>query len=214
VFIASDWSNIGQRQTDSGSVTFKRVRVEDHEIFSDPGPMSSPFASLRPLLAQLVLANIYLGIAEGAFNDARRYTLREARPWLAAKVQQVDEDPYILGHYGELWVGLESVRLLADRAGDRLDVAWQRDISLSEPERGDVALAVAAAKIAATRTGLDICTRMFDVAGARATHSGLRLDRYWRNLRTHSLHDPVAYKIREVGEWALKQKYPQPSFYS
>ena len=77
-----------------------------------------------------------------------------------------------------------------------------------------MALAVASAKVAAIQTGLDLCTRMFDVAGARATHGALRLDRHWRNLRTHSLHDPLAYKIRELGEWALNRTYPKPSFYS
>ena len=214
ISVAPDWNNIGQRQTDSGSVTFENVRVEQHELLDDPGPLSTPFACLRPLVAQLVLANIYLGIAEAAFNDARYYTLHESRPWHASKVDQVDQDPYVLGHYGDFWVGLEGVRVLADRAADRLDAAWQRGPALTETERGDVALAVATAKVAATRTGLDICTRMFDVAGARATHGGLRLDRHWRNLRTHTLHDPVAYKLREIGEWALKQQYPVPSFYS
>jgi alkylation response protein AidB-like acyl-CoA dehydrogenase len=124
------------------------------------------------------------------------------------------EDPYVLGHYGDFWVGLESVRVLADRAADRLDAAWRLGPALTEAERGDVAVAVATAKVAATNTGLDICTRMFDVAGARATHGGLRLDRHWRNLRTQTLHDPVAYKLRELGEWALKQQHPVPTFYS
>ncbi|MBF9266412.1 monooxygenase, partial [Acidovorax cattleyae] len=40
------------------------------------------------------------------------------------------------------------------------------------------------------------------------------LDRHWRNLRTHTLHDPLAYKLRELGEWALQQRHPDPSFYS
>ncbi|MCR3834291.1 monooxygenase, partial [Pseudomonas aeruginosa] len=42
----------------------------------------------------------------------------------------------------------------------------------------------------------------------------LRLDRYWRNLRTQTLHDPLDYKIRELGDWALNQSPPQPTFYS
>jgi alkylation response protein AidB-like acyl-CoA dehydrogenase len=214
VSVAPDWNNMGQRQTDSGSVTFEGVRVELHELLTDPGPLSTPYSCLRPLVSQLVLANIYLGIAEAAFNDARHYTLHESRPWHASKVSHMDEDPYVLGHYGDFWVGLEGVRLLADRAADRLDDAWRRGPLLTETERGDVAIAVATAKVAATQTGLDICTRMFDVAGARATHGGLRLDRHWRNLRTHSLHDPVAYKLRELGEWALNRQYPVPSFYS
>ena len=214
ISIADDWNSIGQRQTDSGTVTFEKVRVEDHEILADPGPLSTPFACLRPLLAQLILTNVYLGIAESAFNDARYYPLHEARPWHASQVSAATEDPYILGRYGEFWVGLESVRVLAERAADRFDAAWRRGPALTEEERGSVALAVACAKVAAIRTGLDICTRMFEVAGARATHGSLRLDRHWRNLRTHTLHDPLAYKLRELGDWALTQTYPAPGFYS
>ena len=80
--------------------------------------------------------------------------------------------------------------------------------------RGQLALAIAAAKVAATRNGLDLCNRMFEVTGARSTHAALRLDRYWRNLRTQTLHDPLDYKIRELGDWALNQTPPQPTFYS
>ena len=214
ISIADDWDNIGQRQTDSGTVTFEKVRVEHHEILADPGPLSTPFACLRPVIAQLVLTNVYLGIAEAAFNDARHYTLHEARPWPASRVSNTDEDPYILGQYGEFWVGLEAARVLADRAADHLDAAWARDTTLTHAERGGVALSTATAKVSAAQTGLDLCTRMFDVAGARATHGALRLDRHWRNLRTHTLHDPLAYKVREIGEWALKRTYPTPSFYS
>ncbi|WP_321936365.1 acyl-CoA dehydrogenase family protein [Paraburkholderia sp. J8-2] len=214
ISIAEDWNNFGQRQTDSGSVTFEQVRVEHHEILSNPGPLSSPFACLRPLIAQLILTNIYLGIGEAAFDDARHYTLKEARPWPASQVASTGEDPYILGQYGEFWLGLEAARALADRAAARLDEAWSRGTRLTAAERGEVALAIASAKVVAAQTGLDICTRMFDVAGARATHGELRLDRHWRNLRTHTLHDPLAYKIRELGEWALNRTYPTPSFYS
>lgn len=214
IHVVPDWNNMGQRQTDSGSVTFERVRVEARDLLLDPGPLSTPFSCLRPLVAQLVLANIYLGIAEGAFQEASHYTLHEARPWHASEVDSTDRDPYVLGHYGEFWVGLESGRALTDRAADKLDQAWLRGAALTEAERGEVAVAIATAKVSVTQTGLDICSRMFDVAGARATHGGLRLDRYWRNLRTHTLHDPVAYKVRELGAWALRQQYPSPSFYS
>ncbi len=106
------------------------------------------------------------------------------------------------------------MRTLANRAAEQLDAAYQQGERLSEAERGQVAVAVSVAKVAATRVGLDLTSRMFDVAGARATHAGLRLDRYWRNLRTHTLHDPIDYKIRELGTWALMERYPTPTFYS
>jgi alkylation response protein AidB-like acyl-CoA dehydrogenase len=214
ITLLDDWDNIGQRQTDSGTVNFEKVRVEENELLTEPGPLSNPFACLRPLIAQLILTNIYLGIAEGAFNDAQHYTLHEARPWKNANVDLTSQDPYILGHYGEFWVGLEATRALTNQAAEKLDAAWAKGLSLTEADRGLLATSISTAKVMATRTGLDITSRMFEVAGSRATHAGLRLDRHWRNLRTHTLHDPIDYKIKELGEWALTGSYPNPTFYS
>ena len=214
ITLHGDWDNIGQRQTDSGSATFERVRVEENELLLDPGPLSTPFACLRPLIAQLTFVNIFLGIAEGAFEEARNYTLKETRPWFKANVSQANQDPYVLRHYGEFWVGLESVRLLTERANHLLDEAWRKEHRLSAEERGQLAVAIATAKVAATRTGLDLTSRLFEVTGARATQAALRLDRHWRNLRTQTLHDPVDYKLHELGDWALNTALPTPSFYS
>ena len=82
-----------------------------------------------------------------------------------------------------------------------------------QPIEGQVRM-VAPTVDAATRNGLDICNRLFEVTGARATHASLRFDRHWRNLRTQTLHDPVDYRVHELGEWALSGKRPIPSFYS
>lgn len=214
ITIHNDWDNIGQRQTDSGNVTFERVRVEHDEMLLDPGPNSSAFASLRPLISQLHFASMFLGIAEGAFNEARDYTRREKRPWLRSPARVATEDHYVLHHYGEFWVGLESVRLLVDRAARQLDTAWNKALQLDAAERGLLALAVGTAKVAATQHGLDICNRLFDVTGARATHASLRFDRHWRNMRTQTLHDPLDYRIQELGQWALNERIPEPSYYS
>lgn len=214
IILAGDWDNIGQRQTDSGSTTFERVRVEDSELLLDPGPLSTPFACLRPLIAQLIFCHIFLGLAEGAFEEARHYTLKEARPWFRSGVEHIGDDPYVLARYGEFWLGLESVRPLVELASDQLDQAWHKGSRLTEDERGRLAVAIATAKVATTRIGLDLTSRLFEVTGARATHAALRLDRYWRNLRTQTLHDPVDYKLRELGDWALNRHLPSPSFYS
>ncbi|MEX5612908.1 acyl-CoA dehydrogenase family protein, partial [Pseudomonas protegens] len=126
-----DWNNIGQRQTDSGSATFERVRVEESELLLDPGPLSTPFACLRPLIAQLTFTHMFLGIAEGAFEEARQYTLGETRVWHKSSAQDVRQDPYILSHYGEFWVALEGIRLLVERAAALLDQAWAKGPALS-----------------------------------------------------------------------------------
>ncbi|WP_297835371.1 acyl-CoA dehydrogenase family protein [Pseudomonas sp.] len=214
ITLHGDWNNMGQRQTDSGSATFERVRVEESDLLLDPGPLSTPFACLRPLIAQLHFANIFLGIAEGAFEEARKYTLEEARPWFKSNAAQIGQDPYVLNHYGEFWVGLQSTRLLVEHAGEALDRAWAKGPALSSEERGQVAVAIATAKVAASRNGLELCSKVFEVTGARATHASVALDRHWRNLRTQSLHDPLDYKLHELGDWALNGALPIPTFYS
>lgn len=214
ITLHGDWDNMGQRQTDSGSATFERVRVEENELLLDPGPLSTPLACLRPLIAQLTFANLFLGIAEGAFAEAQQYTRQESRVWFKSKAAHVSEDPYTLRHYGEFWVALEGVRLLTERANALLDQAWRKENRLGADERGHLAVAIATAKVAASRCGLDVTSRLFEVTGARATHAALRLDRHWRNLRTQTLHDPVDYKLQELGDWALNASLPAPSFYS
>lgn len=214
IHLNGDWDNIGQRQTDSGSAEFNQLHVEDHELLMQPGPLSSPFASLRSLVAQLIFSNIYLGIAEGALDEGAKYTRGSSRVWSGSLANTVFEDPYTLLHYGEFWAGLHAASILADHAAALLDTAWQQELALDEAQRGEVALAVFSAKVQATSAGLDVTTRIFEVAGARATTAKLRMDRFWRNLRVYTLHDPIDYKLKELGDWALNGQYPTPSFYS
>ena len=214
IAIQDDWDNIGQRQTDSGSVTFDNVIVYPSEIFGRRLGNNKPFSTVRSLLTQLNLANIYLGIAQGAFEAAKNYTLPSSRPWLTSGVGNASEDPYILKHYGELWVGLQAAEALTDKAAELVQTAWEQEWSLSAELRGECAIAIATAKVAATRSGLDITNRIFEVMGARSTHRKYGFDRYWRNLRTFTLHDPLDYKLQDIGHWALNNEYPQPNFYS
>ncbi len=37
---------------------------------------------------------------------------------------------------------------------------------------------------------------------------GLGLDRFWRNARTHTLHDPVRWKYHAVGNYYLNDRLP------
>ena len=209
-----DWDNIGQRQTDSGTVTFEDVRIEESEILQAPGPLGSTFATLRPLIAQLILSNIYLGIAEGAFRATKKYVHGQARRWLLSTAEEQSKDPYALERAGEFWLALEGARLLNDRAAILLDAAWAQQDALTAQQRSETAIGIATAKVAAVRGGMEITNRMFDVMGARSTMGRFGFDRFWRNLRTHALHDPVDYKLRELGDWALNDQEPLPTFYS
>ena len=86
--------------------------------------------------------------------------------------------------------------------------------ALTAEARGAHEVRVAAVKARATDVALEITNRIFEVTGARATKASVGLDRFWRNVRTHTLHDPVAYKRREVGRWVLTGELPEPTWYS
>ncbi|WP_180267514.1 acyl-CoA dehydrogenase family protein [Nostoc linckia] len=214
VTVNDDWDNIGQRQTDSGSVTFENVLVYPEEILGIRDKPSQPFTTIRACLTQLNLANIYLGIAQGAFAAAKTYTRTKTKPWLTSGVKNANQDPYILEDYGKMWADLQAARCLVDEAGELLQATWEQEWSLTAEQRGECALLIASAKIVTTKIGLEITNRIFEVMGAHATSAKYGFDRYWRNLRTFTLHDPVVYKIRDVGNWALNDELPKPNFYS
>lgn len=214
VRVNGDWDSMGQRQTDSGSVDFQNVVVYPQKILGLRNNSNSIFTSIRSCMTQLNMANIFLGIAQGAFEAAKKYTTTITRPWVTSGVETATQDPYILQHYGNMWVDLQAVTTLVEQAGELLQAAWEQDKNLTATQRGACAIAVYTAKVAATRVGLDVTSRIFEVMGARSTGGKYGFDRYWRNIRTFTLHDPVDYKVRDLGNWVLNQELPKPNLYS
>jgi alkylation response protein AidB-like acyl-CoA dehydrogenase len=213
VSFLGDWNNMGQRQTDSGTSHFEQVKIKKDELLLNPGPLSTPYSSLRPLIAQLIFVHLFLGVAEGAFATAKQ-TVQTQKAWSKSLAENAVNDPFTQKHFAEFYVQLEGVRLLANKAIETLQKAWEIGEDLTAEQRGEVSIAIATAKIAATNTSLYITQNIFQVMGARATTAQLNLDRFWRNVRTQTLHDPVDYKYQEIGEWVLTAKVPDPSFYS
>lgn len=73
---------------------------------------------------------------------------------------------------------------------------------------------VASVKVVTTDTGLRVSAGIFEVTGASATRSAIGLDRFWRDIRIHTLHDPVAYKNRELGRYQLFGEVPEATWYT
>lgn len=214
ITINQDWDNFGQRQTDSGSVLFNNLVVKADEMLLDPGPLGNIQSTLRSCIAQLILTHIYLGLGEGAFTEAKKYTSAQTRAWHTANVNRAVEDPYILRTYGEMYLGLQTSIRMAEIAVSTLQQCWEMDKNLTEKQRGRCAIDIALSKTQAAHASLHICNKMFEVTGSRATNGLARLDRFWRNLRTHTLHDPIDYKLKEIGNFALNEIIPTPGSYS
>lgn len=214
-----DWDNLGQRLTESGSVTISGVRVPWEQALGYVDKEFQPltYATLNTPTIQLVFTNFYLGIARGALEAATSYTREKTRPWPYGgdNKDSAAEEFYILDAYGDLQSKLWAAESLADDAGARIDQLLHADReTVTAAQRGEAAVRIAAAKQRAIDAGLEIATRAFEVTGARASANKTGLDIYWRNLRTHSLHDPVAYKRKEVGQYALTGEHPEPTWYT
>ena len=123
VSFLGDWYNMGQRQTDSGTSHFEQVKIQHHELLLNPGPLSTPYSSLRPLIAQLIFVHMFLGVAEGAFETAKQ-TVQSQKAWSKSLVENAVNDPFTQKHFAEFYVQLEGVRLLANKAVETLQNAW------------------------------------------------------------------------------------------
>ncbi|MET1034130.1 MAG: monooxygenase [Arthrobacter sp.] len=214
-----DWDNLGQRLTESGGVDIDGVEVpwESAAGFVDKTFRPLVYNTLNVPLIQQIFTAIYLGIAEGALATALAYTRDKTRPWPygSAPQETAAEEWYILETYGDLQSRLWSAQALADSVDAELaGLLHARRETVTERARGEVAVRIAASKQVAAAAALDTAHRIFEVTGARATSNAVGLDIFWRNIRTHSLHDPVAYKRREVGEFVLSDRIPEPSWYT
>jgi alkylation response protein AidB-like acyl-CoA dehydrogenase len=98
---------------------------------------------------------------------------------------------------------------LADRAGLEIASVYAKHgekRGINGRERGEAAEWVVSVKVVIIDIAFKVIVGVFEVTGSRATGKKVGLDRFWRDVRTHSLHDPVAYKNRELGEYVLLDK--------
>lgn len=203
VSITDDWDGFGQRVTGSGSVTFENVRIEADWVVPFLASFERP-TTIGPF-AQLLHAAIDLGIGRGAFAATLQFVRNHARPWIDAAVASATDDPLTLHHVGDVQVRLRAAEALVRRAGHVTDAAQHASDAQSVAQ---ASLAVAAARAATTTASLLAGTRLFELGGTSATLDSQGLDRFWRNARTHTLHDPVRWKYHAIGNYHLNDKLP------
>lgn len=213
-----DWDNIGQRLSASGSVVFDGVRVTPEQVIGVLPPADDDprwvRLSLSALGYQSVLTQVCVALAEGALTEAAEYTRRFSRPWPLSGVDKAEQDPHVLAGYGEVVADVQAAGLLADHAVRAFQDADGRGADLTARQRGEAGVAISAAKVVATRVANHTTAKVFEFTGARSTGAGYGFDRFWRNARTLTLHDPVAYKAREVGAHFLSGDLPPYTAYS
>lgn len=109
---------------------------------------------------------------------------------------------------GELAVEVISAEATLKSAGEAVDATFVAEADASAERAAAASIAVATAKIVADRASNEVSSALFEVSGTRSAAADLGLDHFWRNARTHTLHDPVRWKYQHIGRSLLHDTPP------
>ncbi|WP_043174079.1 SfnB family sulfur acquisition oxidoreductase [Pseudomonas aeruginosa] len=202
--VIDDWSGFGQRTTASGTVLLDEVPVAGDMLIHNG--LLAEIPSLQGAVSQLIQAAIDAGIAQAALDDAQAFVRERSRPWIDAQVERASDELYSIAEVGRLQIELHAANALLEKAGQVLDEVAARPVDAESAARASIA--VAEAKVLSTEISLAASEKLFELAGSRATLAEFNLDRHWRNARTHTLHDPVRWKVHAVGDYYLNGARP------
>ncbi|MFD8103998.1 acyl-CoA dehydrogenase family protein [Nocardia fluminea] len=210
VRIVDDWDALGQRTTGSGTVEFAAVKVGREQLVSRASAVSAPTG--YGAFAQLLHAAIDAGIARGALEAAAEFVRTRSRPWFEAEVANAADDPLVVQRFGELAVAVAAAESTLVVAGAAVDAAVRPRVedghSDAPGDGAQASIAVATAKILADRAANEVSAAIFEVGGTRSAAAEHRLDHFWRNARSHTLHDPVRWKYQHIGRAVLHNRPP------
>lgn len=205
VEILDDWDALGQRTTSSGTIVFDGAAVGVDQLIARAAAVNAPTGF--GAFAQLMHAAIDVGIARSALGAAAVFARDRSRQWFEAGVDRAIDDPLLIQRFGELDVTVRAAESAFAVAGESVDavLAAEPDADLA----GRSSLAVATAKILADGAANDVSSALFELCGTRSTAADLNLSHFWRNARTHTVHDPIRWKYQHLGR-ALLHGTPPP----
>ncbi|MFJ7236306.1 SfnB family sulfur acquisition oxidoreductase [Streptomyces olivaceus] len=203
VTVTDDWDGLGQRTTASGTVRLVDVAVPADRVL--PHHLTFRGPQLHGAVAQLLHAAIDAGIAAGALAEAAEFVRTKSRPWFESGAETAVEDPLLVQRFGELALAVRASEALLSEAARTVDAALA---GLTDDSAAEASIAVAAAKVQAARTAVEVGSALFEVSGTRAALDSLNLHRHWRDARTHTLHDPTRWKVQHIGRHVLTGTRP------
>ncbi|MBZ6200629.1 SfnB family sulfur acquisition oxidoreductase [Streptomyces olivaceus] len=203
VTVTDDWDGLGQRTTASGTVRLADVAVPADRVL--PHHLTFQGPQLHGAVAQLLHAAIDAGIAAGALAEAAEFVRTKSRPWFESGAETAVEDPLLVQRFGELALAVRASEALLSEAARTVDAA---SAGLTDDSAAEASIAVAAAKVQAARTAVEVGSALFEVSGTRAALDSLNLHRHWRDARTHTLHDPTRWKVQHIGRHVLTGTRP------
>lgn len=200
--VLEDWRAFGQRNTMSGTVIFEDVHIPAASLPRQPRKPGRT-ALTR---AQILHAAIDTGIARGAIEAAKNYLRNSSRAWIESGEDRITDEPHVIKQVGELEAAVYTAEVVLRHAAQAFD--RQLASPADEQLQTDAILAVANARVQSDKSSLHVTTHIFDLLGASAVQEKFNLDRFWRNARAHTTHDPIRWRLHTIGNHALNGVEP------
>jgi alkylation response protein AidB-like acyl-CoA dehydrogenase len=202
VQIIDDWDGFGQRRTGTGTTIFTDVAVSAEEVLSDSPYDAEPAPTVQYASLQLYIHAVVAGVLAAVVDDGVTLLRSRDRSFSHAPTEKPTDDPLLQRQLGVLASTAYIARAAVLDAAEAIGRATASDTGDGpDPQlAADAQLRVAKVKVHLDDVAPEAATRLLELGGASAASKQRNLDRHWRNIRTITLHNPVAYKARVIGE--------------
>ncbi|WOE31751.1 MULTISPECIES: acyl-CoA dehydrogenase family protein [unclassified Acinetobacter] len=202
--IHDDWDGFGQKTTGSGSLNIDNVPIERDHIL----PFDQRF-KYQTAFYQVVHLATLAGIAHAAVTAFSEEVRQRTRIYSHGNSTQVRDDAQILQVIGKAAAQAYAAQAITLKAAEALDQAYLLhftgdDITvLNANDRAE--LESAQGQVVIAELVLNLSTELFNALGASASTVEKQLDRFWRNARVISSHNPLVYKQKVIGDWIVNR---------
>ncbi|QIO08697.1 acyl-CoA dehydrogenase family protein [Acinetobacter lanii] len=206
--ISDDWHGFGQKTTGSGTLVIEHVPVTRDYIL----PFDQRF-KYQTAFYQVVHLATLAGIAQSAVTAFSNEVRKRTRIYSHGNAELVRDDAQILQVIGKASAQAYASESIALRSAEALDRAYlshfQNDAALDQKANDLAELESSQGQVVISELVLNLTTELFNALGASASTTEKQLDRFWRNARVVSSHNPLIYKQKVIGDWEIN-KAPLP----
>lgn len=204
VEVIDDWDGFGQKTTGSGTLKIKNATISRDHIL----PFNTRF-KYQTAFYQVVHLATLTGIAHAAVKTFSQEVRERERIFSHGNAEQVRYDPQILQVIGQASAQAYASEAISLKAAVALQEAYLSHFQISQQsdEQSNISaeLESSQGQVVISQLVLDLTTQLFNALSASASASYKQLDRFWRNARVVSSHNPIIYKEKVIGDWVVNQ---------
>jgi alkylation response protein AidB-like acyl-CoA dehydrogenase len=150
------------------------------------------------------------GIAQSAVATFIHEVQKRDRIFSHGNADLVRNDPQILQVIGKASAQAYASETITLRTAEALQKAYLSHFGESEIKNiqanNDAELESAQGQVVISALVLELTSQLFNALGASASTTSKQLDRFWRNARVVSSHNPLVYKEKVIGDWEVNHE--------